>query len=125
MAIEIAARWDRMTMQDVAAQFSAQCLGSRGNVGYLSETYFGGPYPTEMLAPEALRYGRARIAAAELERRLPDALYEIETRELGFSYTAQGEQNARRLQKEYREFVALCAHKEEETGIPCLIVTNL
>ena len=35
MAIEIAARWDRMTMQDVAAQFSAQCLGSRGNVGYL------------------------------------------------------------------------------------------
>jgi hypothetical protein len=72
-----------------------------------------------------VRYGRARIAAADLKRRLPDALYEIETRELGFTYTAQGEQNARRLQKEYREFVALCAHKEEETGIPCLIVTNL
>ena len=114
-----------MTVQDVAAQFSAQCLGSRGNVGYLSETYSGGPYPTEMLAPDAFRYGRARIAAVDLERRLPDALYEIETRELGFNYSAQGGQNAQRTQKEYREFVALCAHKEEETGIPCLIVTNL
>jgi hypothetical protein len=125
MAIEIAAQWDRMTIHDVAAQYSAKCQGSRGNVGYLSETYFGGPYPTEMLAPEAVRYGRARIAAADLKRRLPDALYEIETRELSFSHNAEGEQNARLVQKEYREFVALCAHKEEETGIPCLIVTNL
>ena len=125
MAIEIAARWDRMTMHEVAAQFAAKCQGSRGNVGYLSESYFGGPYPTEMLAPEAFRYGRARIAAANLKKRLPDALYEIETRELGFSYNAEGERNARRLQKEFREFVALCAHKEEETGIPCLIVTSL
>jgi hypothetical protein len=125
MAIEIAARWDRMSMHDVAAQFRAKCQGSRGVVGYLSESYYGGPYPTELLAPEAFRFGRARIAAADLTRRLPDALYEIETRELGFSYSAEGERNAKRMQQEFREFVALCAHKEEETGIPCLIVTSL
>jgi hypothetical protein len=125
MSVEIYARWDRMSMQDAAAQLSGKYkVGyglESGNVGYLREPYYGAPYPTQALAPEAFHYGRARIAASKLEKRLPDALYLVETRELCFGSEAA----VKRIQKQYRDFVDLCARKEEETGIPCMIVASV
>jgi len=124
MGIDICAQWDRMSMAEAVAQVSAKYNGDRGEVGYLSESYYGAPYPTEALVPEAFRYGRARIAASDLQKRLPDALYMVESRELCFGFGKEAEAAVQRLQKQYRDFVALCARKEDETGIPCLIVAS-
>jgi hypothetical protein len=111
-------------MQEAAAQLSAKYYGDCGELGYLSEPYLGQPYPTEVLAPEAFRYGRARIAASDLQKRLPDALYMVETRELCFGFGEETEATVRRMQQQYRDFVALCARKQDETGIPCLIIAS-
>ena len=128
MAIDICAQWDRMSMQEAAAQLSRKFnVDDRdcGEVGYLREPYFGAPYPTQALAPEAFRYGRARVTAADLQKRLPDALYLVETREQCFGFSRENEAAIERVQQQYRDFVALCARKEEETGIPCLIIASL
>ncbi len=109
-------------MREVGAQMSAQCSDHYGDVGYLREPYYGEPYPTQVLAPEAFRYGRARIAAADLQKRLPDALYLVETREQCFGWP--NEAVIVRMQKQYRDFVALCARKEGECGIPCMIIAS-
>ena len=124
MGIDIYAKWDRMSMQEAAAQLSAKHYGDCGELGYLSEPYYGSPYPTEALVPEAFRYGRARIAASDLQKRLPDALDMVESRELSFGYTRETELAVERMQQQYRDFVALCARKEDETGLPCLIIAS-
>ena len=111
-------------MADAAAQLRAEFNGDRGDIGYISEPYYGQPYPTQALAPEAFRYGRARIPASDLQRRLPDALYTLESRELCFGCDHETYLAVERMQKQYREFVALCARKEKESGIPCMIVVN-
>jgi hypothetical protein len=128
MAIDICAQWDRMSMQDAAAQLSSKFnveYGDHGAVGYLREPYYGGPYPTQTLAPEAFRYGRARVHASDLQKRLPDALYLVETREQCFGFSPETQKAIRRMQQQFSEFVALCVRKEEETGIPCLIIASL
>jgi hypothetical protein len=125
MRIEISAQWDRMSVQEAAAQLSAMYNGDRGDVGYLREPYFGAPYPTQALAPEAFRYGRARIAAADLQKRLPDALQLVETREQCFGFGKESDTAVQRMQKQFRDFVSLCARKEEECGIPCMIVASV
>ena len=48
----------------------------------------------------------------------------VESRELCFGFGKEAEAAVQRVQKQYRDFVALCARKEEETGIPCLIVAS-
>lgn len=108
-----------------AAQLSAKFGNDYGGIGYLREPYYGEPYPTQTLVPEAFRYGRARIAAADLRKRLPDALDMVETRELCFGYDSEHEAAVARMQQQYRDFVALCARKEEECGIPCMIIASL
>jgi hypothetical protein len=125
MRIEICAQWDRMSMREAAAQLSAKYNGGGGELGYIGEPYFGAPYPTQALAPEAFRYGRARIAASDLQKRLPDALYLVESRELCFGYGKESDLAVERLQQEYRDFVALCTRKEKECGIPCMIIASL
>jgi len=127
MAIEICAQWDRMSMPEAAAQLSGKFnveYGDHGAVGYLREPYYGGPYPTQTLAPEAFQYGRARVRARDLQKRLPDALYLVETREQCFGFSPETQKAIRRMQEQFREFVALCARKEEECGIPCMIVAS-
>lgn len=124
MEIEICAQWDRMSMQEAAAQLSAKYNLAGGAVGYLREPYHGEPYATRTLVPEAINYGRARIAATTLRKRLPDALQVVEAREHAYAVTAADETGIERMQKEYRDFVALCARKEAETGIPCLIIAS-
>jgi hypothetical protein len=68
--------------------------------------------------------GRARITAADLQKRLPDALHIVETRERLCAFSMADESNIERMQNHYRDFVALCARKEQECGIPCMIVAS-
>jgi len=115
-------------MQEAAAQlggkFNAGYGIEAGDVGYLREPHHGEPYATRTLVPEAFRYGRARITAADLQKRLPDALHIVETRERLTAFNSADEAVIERMQKHYRDFVALCARKEIETGIPCMIVAS-
>jgi hypothetical protein len=129
MEIEVCAQWDRMSMQEAAAQLGGKFDAGYGieasNVGYLREPHYGEPYATKALVPEAFRYGRARIAASSLQKRLPEALHIVETRERLSAISMADVSSIERLQKHYRDFVALCTGKEDETGIPCLIIASL
>ncbi len=55
--------------------------------------------------------------------RLPLALHIAETHEREV-YGVTNVQDIDCVLRSYREFVALCARKERETGQPCLIVAN-
>ena len=122
MGIDIYAKWDRMSMKDEAAQITGFSV-EHGHVGYLREAYHGEPYATKVLVPEAFEDGRAHICAGTLQKRLPDALHVAETRERQV-YGVTDAEDIERVLKSYRDFVALCARKEQETGIPCLIVAS-
>ena len=122
MGIDIYAKWDRMSMAEEAAQITGFSV-EHGHVGYLREAYHGEPYATKVLVPEAFTYGRTRIAAATLQKRLPDVLHVAETREREV-YGVTDAEDIDRVLESYRDFVALCVRKERETGIPCLIIAS-
>jgi hypothetical protein len=122
MGIDIYAKWDGMTEAEDAAQITGFSV-VHGHVGYLREAYHGEPYATKCLLPEAFMYGRAKITAAVLGKRLPATLRLAETREREIYGVTDAEQIERVL-KSYRDFVSLCARKEYETGHPCLIIAS-
>ena len=122
MGIDIYAKWDGMTEAEDAAQITGFSV-EHGHVGYLREAYHGEPYATKVLVPEAFKYGRTRIDAATLQKRLPDTLHIAETREREV-YGVTDTDDIDRVLQSYRDFVALCTRKERETGIPCLIIAS-
>jgi hypothetical protein len=122
MGIDIYAQWDGMTAQEEAAQVTGFSI-EHGHVGYLREAYHGEPYATKVLVPEAFESGRAPIDASTLQERLPEALHIAETREREV-YGVTDAEDIERVQKSYRDFVALCVRKEDETGQPCLIIAS-
>jgi hypothetical protein len=122
MGIDIYAKWGGMTEAEENAQMTGFSV-EHGHVGYLREAYHGEPYATKILVPEAFETGRARIPAVTLEERLPHALEMAELREREI----YGETDVRaigRVLQSYRDFVALCGRKEDETGEPCLIIAS-
>ena len=123
MGIDIYAKWDRMSMQEEAEQMSGLFSAEHGYHGYLREAYHGEPYATKALVPEAFQHGRAHIDAGTLQKRLPDTLHIAETRERTV-YGVTDAEDIERVLKSYRDFVALCARKEAETGEPCLIIAS-
>jgi hypothetical protein len=122
MGIDIYAKWDGMTEAEDAAQITGFSI-EHGHVGYLREAYHGEPYATKHLVAEAFEYGRAPIDAATLEERLPTTLEIAETREREV-YGVTDAEDIDHVLKSYRDFVALCAQKERETGQPCLIIAS-
>ena len=73
--------------------------------------------------PEAFEKDGARIKAATLRDRLPEALRTAEQREREI----YGETDAAAIErtlKSFRDFVELCERKECETGRPCLILAS-
>jgi hypothetical protein len=58
-----------------------------------------------------------------LQKRLPDALHVAETRER-IVYGTTDPEEIEYVLKSFRDFVALCARKEKETGIPCLVIAS-
>jgi hypothetical protein len=75
------------------------------------------------LVPEAFEESRVEIHAATLASRLPGVLAIAEARERKI-YQVTDPDEIERVLKSYRDFVALCARKEAETGEPCLIIAS-
>ena len=123
MGIDIYARWRDQTGDEEEAQYKAGFDSTVGDIGYLREAYHGEPYATKVLVPEAFEEHRVPIYAATLESRLPATLVVAEAREREiYGVTDQAEID--HVLKSYRDFVALCARKEAETGEPCLIIAS-
>lgn len=122
MGIDVYAKWDGMTEAEEAAQITGFSV-EHGHVGYLREAYHRQPYATKVLVPEAFEEHRVPIHAVTLADRLPAALAVAEARERNLYHVTDVEQIERVL-KSYRDFVALCARKEAETGEPCLIIAS-
>jgi len=122
MGIDIYAEWDGMTEAEKQAQITGFSI-EHGHVGYLREAYHGEPYATKALVPEAFEESRVQIHAATLADRLPGVLAIAETRERTV-YGVTDAEDIERVLKSYRDFVALCARKEAETGDPCLIIAS-
>ena len=123
MGIDIYAKWDGMTDAEENAQAAAFLSGEHGHLGYLREAYHGEPYATKVLVPEAFEQSRVPIYAETLRDRLSATLIVAEQREREiYGVTDQGEINA--VLKSYRDFVELCARKEDETDEPCLIIAS-
>jgi hypothetical protein len=123
MGIDIFAKWDGMSQAEEDEQLRAVFRADLGRLGYLREAYHGEPYATKVLVPEAFEKHRVRINAATLESRLPATLVVAEAREREI-YGQTDKAEIDRVLKSYREFVALCARKEAETGEPCLIIAS-
>jgi hypothetical protein len=122
MGIDIYVQWDGMTKEEHQAQITGFSV-VHGHVGYLREAYHGEPYATHVLVPEAFETGAAQIPADILRRRLPAALAAAERREREvYELTDRGEIEP--ALKSFRDFVDLCARKEQETGHPCLIIAS-
>jgi hypothetical protein len=122
MGIDIYAKWDAMTEAEEAAQITGFSI-EHGHVGYLREAYHGEPYATKVLVPEAFEESRVPIYAATLQDRLPATLVVAEQREREI-YGVTDQAEIERVLQSYRDFVALCARKEAETGEPCLIIAS-
>jgi hypothetical protein len=123
MGIDIYAKWDGMTEAEENEQHSALLSAEHGHVGYLREAYHGEPYATKVLVPEAFQELRVPIYAATLKDRLPATLVVAEHRERTiYGVTDQAEIEG--VLQSYRNFVAVCARKEAETGEPCLITAS-
>jgi hypothetical protein len=122
MGIDIYAEWYGITDAEKEAQITG-CSVEHGHVGYLREAYHGEPYATKVLVPEAFEELRVQIHAATLESRLPAVLVVAEARERQVHGTTDPAEIERVL-KSFRDFVALCARKEKETGEPCLIIAS-
>jgi hypothetical protein len=122
MGIDIYAEWDGMTRAEKKAQFTGYSIVA-GNVGYLREAYHGDPYATEVLVPEAFEHRRVEISAETLQDRLPAVLIAAEARQRQV-YGVTDPAKIEPVLQSYRDFVALCARKEAETGSPCIITAS-
>ena len=72
MGIDVYLSWNGQTPEEIAAQDEAYLNLDAGAVGYLRESYSGGPYVTKILARDAFESPsrEARIPAAVLRERL-------------------------------------------------------
>jgi hypothetical protein len=121
MGIDIYAVWKGQTKEEAEAQITGFSVID-GHVGYLREAYHGGPYATKHLCREAFESetNEAKIPAEVLRERLPETLRLAEEREREVYGVARREKMAPVLQS-FRDFVALCERKEQETGEPVTI----
>jgi hypothetical protein len=69
------------------------------------------------------RKRRAYIPAFILKDRLPEALRAVQLRER-VVYEQTDPAAVEPVLRSYRDFVALCARMEAETGSPCLIIAS-
>lgn len=124
MGIDIYARWNNQKDGERAAQGAAWLSGESGDVGYLREAYHGEPYATRFLCAEAFDAEKCqtRISAATLRARLAETLELVEERARAL-YNATDDE-VKRQQQSFRDFVALCEQKEKETGEPVLVIAS-
>ena len=125
MGIDIYARWENQTGDEVEAQYEAAMTVEAGDVGYLREAYHGEPYATRHLVAEAFasKDGFAFIPAATLRERLPETLRLAERRERQV-YRETRPEEIERVLNSYTAFVELCERVERETSKPVRIVAS-
>ena len=122
MGIDIYARWDKQTPEEVQPQYQAAFSVEAGDIGYLREAYHGEPYATRHLVPEAFENPKgALIPAKTLRERLPETLRLAEERERTLYETTTSKQIEPVL-KSFTAFVELCERQEAKTGKPVKIL---
>src|SRR5262245_27074232 len=116
MGIDIYAVWNGQTEEERERQLQVWLSGHNGKLGYLREAYHGEPYATKFLFREAFasKDGEARIPAATLRDRLPEALQLVEQRERQV-YKVTDERQIGVVKQSFEDFVALCETKERES----------
>jgi hypothetical protein len=124
MGIDIYARWQGQTEQEIEAQQTGFSV-YHGHVGYLREAYHGAPYATRHLVAEvfASPEGMAEIQAAVLKERLPETIKLVTERERQL-YGETDRSEAQRVIASFIDFVQLCERKEQETGEPVTILAS-
>ena|SRR5579862_4706688 len=125
MGIDIYAVWKGQTEAEKADQYAATFSVRHGHAGYLREAYHGVPYATKFLCREAFESAtcRAPISAEVLRARLPETLHLAEERER-LVYEETDEHEIELVRQSFRDFVALCEAKEQETGEPVSIIAS-
>ena len=125
MGIDIYAVWKGQTEAEKTAQYGCAFSSVGGHTGYLREAYHGVPYATKFLCREAFESAtcRAPISAEVLHARLPETLRLAEERERQV-YEETDEHEIELVRQSFRDFVALCEAKEQETGEPVAIVAS-
>ena len=122
MGIDIYARWDKQTPEEVQPQYQAAFSVEAGDIGYLREAYHGEPYATRYLVPEAFENPKgALIPAKTLRERLPETLRLAEERERTL-YEATTRKQIEPVLNSFTAFVELCERQEAKTGKPVKIL---
>ena len=117
--IDVCAHWRGKTLPEERAQITGHSV-AHGHVGYLRESYDGGPYATLILVPEALERD-AEVSAGLLRARLPLVLLAAKERQARVYQRRGDSDESRVVLKSFVDFVELCERKERETGRPCRI----
>ena len=88
-----------------------------GHIGYLRESYQGGPYATRIPVPETFQAadGTVKIPAAAMRLRLAEAMAAFRVRARKF-YGDETGVLGETMAKSFADFVALAERKEAETG---------
>lgn len=124
MGIDIYARWNSQTKEEIEAQHTGFSV-HHGRVGYLREAYHGEPYATRYLVAEAFVPPdcQAQIPAAVLKARLPETIKLVTERERQL-YGETDRSEVQRVIASFIDFVQLCERKEQETGEPVTIIAS-
>lgn len=124
MGIDIYAMWKGQSKAERNEQDAKWLCAIAGREGYLREAYHGEPYATKFLCSEAFKAGGAKIAAAVLRERLPNALALVAERFRKLYNRDEHDFETEEAKQSFRDFVSLCELKELETGEPVLIIAN-
>lgn len=125
MGIDVYLRWKDQTEPERKAQYTGFSVVA-GAVGYLREAYHGGPYATEVLAPEGFQDDAPedgpQIPAAVLRERLPTVLATaMERAKIVYKEELADDSPVLRA---FVDFVELAERKEKETGEPCRVLVS-
>ncbi len=125
MGIDIYARWQDITEEEIERQYKSGFSVYDGRVGYLREAYHGAPYATRHLVAEAFASpeGTAQIAEAVLKERLPETIKLVTERERQL-YGETDRSEVEQVIASFIDFVQLCERKEQETGEPVTIIAS-
>jgi len=124
MGIDIYARWNGQTEEEIKAQNTGFST-VHGHVGYLREAYHGEPYATRHLVREAFEHPdrRTQIPASILKARLPETIKLVTEREEKI-YGVIDRSEVQDVIASFIDFVGLCERKEQETGEPVTIIAS-
>jgi hypothetical protein len=125
VGIDVYLRWEGQTEEERKAQYTGYSI-EHGHVGYLREAYHGGPYATQVLAPEAFEddapAGGAPIPAATLRSRMPEVRDAVIERAKEI-YKEDLDEDSAEVQA-FENFVRLAEQKERDTGQMCRVYAS-